>query len=92
MPSAARMLTIPGARPQSGNYREPSRPRGIVMLLLLQHDVGVAAEVREMTAGLERQPRHRFVEVVGQGAEHRVVAAHGGQDRRVIVGVESHGA
>ena len=83
---------MPGARPQSGHDREAARPRRLVVLLLLQHDLGVAAEVGEVTPGLEGQPRHRLIEVVGQGAEHGVVAAHGREHRRMIVGVEAHGA
>ena len=83
---------MPGARPQSGTTERPRARARSWWLLLLQHDPGVAAEVGEVTAGLEREPRHRLVEIVGQGAEHGVVAPHRREDGRVIVGVEAHGA
>ena len=59
-----------------GDDREALRRGGGVELLLLEDDLGVAAEVAEMAAALDGERRHRAVEVVRQGAHHRVVAGH----------------
>ena len=39
---------MPGARPQSGMTEIPLASASLVQLLLLQHDLGVAAEVGEV--------------------------------------------
>jgi hypothetical protein len=58
-----------------------------VQPLLLQHDLGVAAQVGEVRAGVHRRHRHPQVEVVREGAHHRRHAFHGVADPRAVVGV-----
>ena len=53
MPYSARMFTIPGARPQSGTTVTPFAFACRVELLLLEDDLGVAAEVAEVHARLD---------------------------------------
>ena len=52
----------------------PFCQRLIVQLLLLQDDVGVAAEVGEVAAALDRGLGHGPVVVVGNGTHHRCLA------------------
>jgi len=47
-----------------------------VECLLLIHDLGIAAEVREVNAGFDGETRHLVVEVVRDRAHHRVALAH----------------
>ena len=49
---------MPGASPQSGMTETPLASGLVVQLLLLQHDLGVAAEVGEVAADFDRGARH----------------------------------
>ena len=53
MPYSARMFTMPGASPQSGTTVMSFACACGVELLLLEHDLGVAAEVAEVHAGFD---------------------------------------
>ena len=61
---------MPGARPQSGMTVTPFAAAFARQPLLLEDDLGVAAEVAEMHAGFHRQLGERKVEVVRNRA-HR---------------------
>jgi hypothetical protein len=56
--------------------------------LLLEDDLGVAAEIAEVHPRLDRPLRELEVEVVGDRAHHRVALAHQRQDRLPIAYVE----
>ncbi len=58
-----------------GDHRHTLGARLRIELLLLEHDVGVAAQVGGMDAELERQPGDGEVEVVGQRAQDHVMPA-----------------
>ena len=88
MPCCARMFTIPGASPQSGMTLTFCAAACVGERLLLEHDLGVAAEVAEVRARLDREPRHLEVEVVGQRAHHRVALPHQRQHRLAVAHVE----
>ena len=58
-------------------------------LLLLLHDLRVAAEIAEVRAGRNRGFGHREVEVVRQRTHHRAHTGHRRRHRRRILHVES---
>jgi hypothetical protein len=84
------MFTRPGARPQSGTTVRSLRLGGVGELLLLEDDVGVAAEVAPVDAGLDRELAQLGVQVVRHGGERRVDAAHRLTHRRRVLDVELH--
>jgi hypothetical protein len=61
-----------------------------VELLLLQDDLGVAAQVGEMAATLDRGLGHGTVVVVGDGAHDRCVTLKGGMHVRRVGDVQPH--
>ena len=77
--------------PGVGHHADPLGPGLGIQLLLLQHDLGVAAEVREVHAGLHRELGERAVEVVGNGAHHGVHLAHEAEHGLVVAHVERCG-
>ena len=79
-------------QPAIGNHRDPRRDRLFLELLLLEHDLGVAAEIREVAPGLDRGPGHGAVIVVGDGAHHRRVALKRFPHRVRVGDVELHHA
>ena len=64
----------------------------IVQLLLLQDDVGVAAEIGEVAAALDRGLGHGPVVVVGNGAHHRRLALERRMDCGGVGDIEANGA
>ena len=71
--------------------RDDGEPLGLgrlVQLLLLQHDLGVAAEIAEMRSRFDRGRCHRPIEVIWEGREDRLHARHRLLDRRGVLDVE----
>src|SRR5262249_27072152 len=63
----------------------------VVELLLLEDDLGVAAEVREMAARLDRSASQGAIVVIGDGAHDRGVASKRLLDGDRIGHIEPHG-
>ena len=55
---------------------------------LFIHDFRIAAEVGKMHAGVDGEPRHLEIEVVGERAHHRACAGHFGARRGMIAHVQ----
>ena len=71
-----------------GNDRDTPRLRFGVQRLLLKHDLGVAAQVGAVDAGVHRRARHREVEVVRRRVLDRVVPVHRSAQRGAVLHIE----
>ncbi len=67
----------PGCKAAVRNHADAALAGAPRELLLLQHDLGVAAQVAEVRAGVHGRHRHPQVEVVGKGAHGGGDAPHG---------------
>ena len=69
----------------------PFACRTICERLLLEDDLGVAAEVAEVHPGLDRALGERQIEVVRYGAHHRIRLAHDSEHSLAVAHVERGG-
>ena len=70
------------------DHGDALRARAVGQRLLLEHDLGVAAEVAVVHAGLDGTLGERQVEVVRDRAHHGVGLAHHRQHRLAVADVE----
>jgi len=87
IPYCARMLTIPGARPQSGTMLM-FFARASLEAFLLEHDLGVAAEVAEVNTSLDRELREIKVVVIRDRTHHGRRFAHRAKHGIAVTNVE----
>ena len=65
-----------GSEPAVRNDRHLLLFCALVQRLLLEHDLGVSAEIAEVHARVHRAHRHVVVEVIREGAHHGIAIPH----------------
>ena len=77
-----------GRKPAVGDDADVLAARDSVEILLLENDLGVAAQIAEVRARVHSEPRHLEIQIKRQRAHHRVGLTHQRQHGFVIVHVE----